>query len=141
MARPCSSGLVRFEMSTGTDWPRLEDPLVDVELHFCELDPSHVHALLVRLGTFLLLPFFHVLDSSLAIGCSSWTPNASTIEVSQVIHVCDPFTILLWTDHHLLVSFCWPWIVDVAITPWRRDLRKILWQDCIEELDHLIWRH
>ena len=31
---PCSSGIffVRLEMSTGTDWPRLEDPFVEVVL-------------------------------------------------------------------------------------------------------------
>ena len=63
-------------------WPRLEDPLVEVVLHLVELDPSHVQALLKDLEPFFccqslcswILPLQR---------CSSWTPNASTIEVSK----------------------------------------------------------
>ena len=39
-----SGGFVRLEMSTGTDWPRLDDLLVDVVDHLSELLPSHVQA-------------------------------------------------------------------------------------------------
>ena len=51
MEGPFSSGSVRLEMSTRTDWPRLEDPLVEVVLHFSELDPSHVQGDIRGLGT------------------------------------------------------------------------------------------
>ena len=71
-----SSGSVRCKMSTGTDWPRLEDPLD----HFSELDPSHVQALLEDLEPFCCC---HSLKSWTRPihGCSSWIPNTSTIEV------------------------------------------------------------
>ena len=55
------------------------------------------------------------------------------------MHVCNPFTILLWTDHHLLVSLCRLRMIDMAIFPWRWNLRKAVrhCQDCIEVLDHV----
>ena len=31
------------------------------------------------------------------------------------MHVCNPFAILLWTDHHLPVSLCWLGMEDMAI--------------------------
>ena len=82
--RPFSSGSVRLEMSTGTDWPRLEDPLVEVVLHFSELDPSHVQGALEDLE--LLVVFAcHSLKSWTRPDHSaiSWIPNASTIQVSK----------------------------------------------------------
>ena len=54
--RPCSSGFVRLDGSTGTDWPRLEDPLVEVVDHLEELPSSHVHESLEVLTP--LLDFF-----------------------------------------------------------------------------------
>ena len=132
--RPFSSGSVRCEMSTGTDWPRLEDPLD----HFSELDPSHVHALLEDLEPFCCC---HSLKSWTRPihGCSSWISQYFNHRGIRIMHVCNPFAILLWTDHHLLVSLCWLRIIDMAIFPWRWNLRKAMCrcQDCIELLDHV----
>ena len=49
-------GFVRLDGSTGTDWPRLEDPLVEVVDHLEELPSSHVHESLEVLEP--LLVFF-----------------------------------------------------------------------------------
>ena len=56
------------------------------------------------------------------------------------MHVCNPFAILLWTDHHLPVPLGWLGMEDMAVSPWSRNLRKVPWhcQDCIELLDHVM---
>ena len=55
------------------------------------------------------------------------------------MHVGNPLTILLWTDHHLLVPLVGLGIEDVAIIPWSWDLRKAMRgsQDGVELLDHV----
>ena len=74
-SRPCSSGLVRLEMSTGTDWPRLEDPLVDVVFHLVETGSFPCPSFAGRLGTFLLLPVFPFLELALSIGVLHGLPT------------------------------------------------------------------
>ena len=104
-----------------------------------ELDPSHVQALLEDLEPFCCCHSLRSWTRPIH-GCSSWSPNASTIEVSKSCMYATHSQSCSGTDHHLLVSFCWTGMIDMAIIPWRWNLRKVLryCQDCIEAIDHVI---
>ena len=105
---PALLDLCAWRCQQETDWPRLEDPFVEVVFHLAELDPSHVQACLEDLEPFCCCHSLYSLNLP-DHSTSSWTPNASTIEVSKSVMCAIHSAILLWTDHHLLVSFLLAW--------------------------------